>query len=78
MEHPSSRLNKGDDNLALLAKAWAIELPCLIVGEKEWVLRELAVDNVSFTIWPIIEREELPTIRALQTTTYESPSTIEC
>ena len=56
--------NKRKDNLVLLAKAWAIEFPCLRVWEKEWILRKLAIDTMSLTIWPMADNGGSPTMMA--------------
>ena len=61
----SIQYNKRKYNLALLNKAWPMTLSYLLVWENEWVLRELGIDNVSLTIWAIIERGEGLVERAL-------------
>ena len=51
----SIQTNKWKETIALLAKTWAIQLPCRLVWEKEKVLSKPTIDTVSFTISPMDE-----------------------
>lgn len=45
----SNHTNRGKENIALLANAWATQLPCL-VREKEKVVNKPTINMVSLTI----------------------------
>ena len=83
MEHPSSQLAKEKENLAPFAKACATLLHCLLVWEREKVLKKPTIDLKSLTKWPAgartksqIDKVFITLVASPSKITYWKPSSI--